>query len=145
MKKYFLTYVLIPSYISYLLRTCYVPLYRTVNQFLFFNQLERRKIKKLEWFSSILILNLIGISTNLDNTSIGIAYGLNNIRIPFWFNMIINIIGFFSTMIGVFLGYVISQFISQKETGLVSFCILFCIGLFTIYNDWFVCEKKKLR
>ncbi|MEH7124724.1 manganese efflux pump [Bacillus sp. JJ1532] len=96
----------------------------------------------MEWFSSFLIVNLIGISTNIDNAGVGIAYGLKNFKIPYWFNLIINVIGFFFTIIGVFLGYVISQFISQKETGLVSFCILFSIGLFTIYNDWFVYRKK---
>ncbi|WP_066315872.1 manganese efflux pump [Bacillus sp. FJAT-29814] len=99
----------------------------------------------MAWFSSFLILNLIGISTNIDNIGVGMAYGLKKMKIPVWFNIIINTIGFFTTIIGVFLGYVISQFISQKETGLVSFCILFCIGVFTIYNDWFVSKKREIK
>lgn len=88
----------------------------------------------LEWFSSFFIVNLIGISANLDNTGAGMAYGLNNFRIPSWLNMIINSIGFFFTLIGVYLGSVISQVISPRETGLVSFCVFFCIGIVTIYN-----------
>ncbi len=90
----------------------------------------------MEWFSSFLIVNLIGISANLDNTGVGIAYGLNNFRIPAWFNMIINIIGFFYTLIGVYLGSVISQIISPADIGLVSFFVFFCIGIVTICNRY---------
>lgn len=91
---------------------------------------------RLEWFSSFFIVNLIGISANLDNTGAGMAYGINNFRIPTWFNMIINLIGFFYALVGVYLGSVISQVISPAETGLVSFCVFFCIGIVTIYNHY---------
>ena len=133
-----------PSHIAYIKGHAFFLL----NFIIYFQVIKKRgEINEVEWLSTFLIVNLIGISTNIDNTSVGIAYGLKNFRIPIWFNMIINIIGFLSTLVGVFLGYVISQFISQKETGLASFCILFCIGLFTIYKDYscYTGGKKNLE
>lgn len=90
----------------------------------------------MEWLSSFFIINLIGLSANLDNTGVGIAYGLKHFRIPSWFNGIINVIGFFNTLIGVFLASIISQVISPTATGLVSFCVFFSIGFLTIYNRY---------
>ncbi|WP_349772334.1 manganese efflux pump MntP [Lederbergia citrisecunda] len=89
-------------------------------------------------------MNMIGISTNLDNTSVGIAYGLKNTHIPFWFNMIVNSIGFCFALIGAYSGSMISQFISPREAGILSCCVLFGIGIFIIYSEYcfLVCGNK---
>lgn len=102
-----------------------------------FNMNLEEEFIQLEWLNYFIIINLIGISTNLDNTGVGIAYGMKYFRIPFWFNGIINLIGFFYTIVGALFGSVILQFISAKETGLISCCILCCLGIFTIYNGSF--------
>jgi putative Mn2+ efflux pump MntP len=90
----------------------------------------------LDWLSTVGTATLVGISSNLDNTSVGIVYGLKNIRIPYWFNLIVNFIGFCSALLGAYAGSIISHFISAREAGILSFCVLFGIGIVVIYTDY---------
>lgn len=90
----------------------------------------------LDWFKLFIIINLIGISSNLDNTSVGIAYGLKNIRFPFWLNFIVNLIGFVTALVGVYLGSFIARYISSEEAAWVSFSVLCSIGLFIVYSEY---------
>lgn len=90
----------------------------------------------MDWFRFFLMANLIGISSNLDNTSVGFAYGLKNIRFPFWVNVMINFIGFCTALIGAYLGSFLSRYISPGEAEWASFGILCGVGMFILYSEY---------
>jgi putative Mn2+ efflux pump MntP len=90
----------------------------------------------MTWFTAFIIVNLIGIGSNLDNTSVGMAYGIAKIRLPHWVNFIINFLGFFTAFLGAYLGEIISQYTSENTAQLVS-CVVLCgVGLFILYTAY---------
>lgn len=90
----------------------------------------------MSWFNAFILANLIGIGSNLDNTSVGMAYGIEKIRIPHWVNIIVNFFGFCTAFIGAYMGEVISQYTSKNTAQLVS-CVVLCgIGLLVLYTAY---------
>ena len=59
------------------------------------SHLHLAKILKGDSMNLIFLLVLIGISANLDNLGVGIAYGVRRINIPPLSNLIIAVIAFF--------------------------------------------------
>jgi putative Mn2+ efflux pump MntP len=90
----------------------------------------------MTWITGFVIANLIGIGSNLDNTSVGMAYGIAKIRIPHWVNYIISTFGFFTALLGAYMGEVISRYTSENTAELVSCMILSGIGLFILYSAY---------
>lgn len=82
------------------------------------------------------MVNLIGISSNLDNTVVGFAYGLKKIRFPFWVNLMVNFIGFCTALLGSYVGADISRYISPREAAWTSFCVLCSMGIFIICSEY---------
>jgi putative Mn2+ efflux pump MntP len=90
----------------------------------------------MSWLNAFIMVNLIGIGSNLDNTGVGMAYGIEKIRFPSWVNIIINFIGFLTAFIGAYMGEIISRYTSQNTAQLVS-CIVLCgLGLFILYTAY---------
>ncbi|WP_028402334.1 manganese efflux pump MntP family protein [Ectobacillus panaciterrae] len=90
----------------------------------------------MTWLNAFIIVNLIGIGSNLDNTGVGMAYGIEKIRFPHWVNIIINFLGFFTAFLGAYMGEIISQYTS-KNTGQLVSCIVLCgVGLFILYTAY---------
>jgi putative Mn2+ efflux pump MntP len=103
----------------------------------------------MSWLWLFITINLIGIGSNLDNSSIGIAYGIENVRFPHKINLIVNTIGFITALIGSMAGASISHHIS-KEMGDVVSCLVLCgIGCFIIFSQYvfpiFSHNSKKLK
>lgn len=90
----------------------------------------------MTWVTGFIIANLIGIGANLDNISLGMAYGIAKTKIPHWVNTIINFFGFFTALLGAYLGEILSRYISQNIAELVSCMILSGIGLFILYTTY---------
>lgn len=90
----------------------------------------------MTWMNSFIIANLIGIGSNLDNTGVGMAYGIEKIKFPHWVNFIINFFGFITAFIGAYLGEYISRYTSKNTAQLVSCLILCGVGLFILYSAY---------
>lgn len=88
------------------------------------------------WLSALITVNLIGVSSNFDNTGVGIAYGSDQIKFPHWVNAIINIVGGITAFIGGYLGDVISQFVGVKPAGWLACFALGGIGFFFWYASY---------
>ena len=90
----------------------------------------------MTWLSGFIIANLIGIGSNLDNTGIGLTYGIDKVKIPHSVNLIINLFGFLTALLGAYMGKILSQYASQHTTELIS-CVILCgVGLFMIYSAY---------
>lgn len=90
----------------------------------------------MNWLSSFIIANLIGLGSNLDNCGVGIAYGTENVTLQHWVNAMINMIGFCTALLGSFAGNVISHCISEETANWVA-CLMLCsIGCFFLYSAY---------
>ncbi|GMA64556.1 manganese efflux pump [Alicyclobacillus fastidiosus] len=93
-------------------------------------------MRKLGWLSPFITANLIGFGSNLDNCSVGIAYGSNKIKFPHWVNAIVNAVGFFTTLLGAYTGEIISHYLNQSQASWSSCIVLVCIGVFFWYSAY---------
>lgn len=90
----------------------------------------------MNWMHAFLTANLIGIGSNLDNSSIGIAYGSKNVRFPHWVNVVSNVIGGGTALIGAYAGDTISRYLTPHEAEWAACVVLVTIGLFFWYSGY---------
>jgi putative sporulation protein YtaF len=77
---------------------------------------------------------LFGISANIDNFTVGIAYGIKKIKIGIFSNLLIAIISAVGTFLSMSTGTIIVQLISSKLANILGSVILILIGI------WFVID-----
>src|ERR1700730_12198459 len=58
---------------------------------------------------------VLGIAANLDNFGVGISYGVQKIRIPFFSNFLIALLSGIVTFISVVTGHLLSQYITAAN------------------------------
>jgi len=74
----------------------------------------------------------IALANNLDNTGVGVAYGVARIKLPFLVNVWISIVTFIITAAAAAFGSGISRYLPGSAARYVSAFILCIIGLFVI-------------
>lgn len=79
---------------------------------------------------------LFAISANIDNFTVGIAYGIKNIKITFKINLLIAALTSTGTFISMSIGLVIVKFIPAHISNIIGSIILIFIGLYFI-ADYF--------
>jgi putative sporulation protein YtaF len=84
---------------------------------------------------------LFSLAANIDNFTVGIAYGVKKIRIGISSNILIAVISGIGTFISMSIGYLISRFISSNISNVLGSFILIGIGLWFI-KDFF--SKKTI-
>ncbi|QQE77642.1 manganese efflux pump [Alicyclobacillus sp. SO9] len=90
----------------------------------------------MDWTLAFLTLNVIGIAANLDNTTVGIAYGTKGLRVPYWVNFIINIMGYGFAFVGGLFGQMITRIVSVEQTKWIACIVLVSIGLYFLYQGY---------
>ncbi|GIO30571.1 MULTISPECIES: sporulation membrane protein YtaF [Paenibacillus] len=89
------------------------------------------------WLSSV----SIALASNLDNAGVGAAYGVRNIKIPFYASAVIAFMGFLLTLIGGLSGQVIALWIPPEICNIIGMVILVAIGLWVMLQPFL--ERKK--
>lgn len=82
----------------------------------------------------LLSIALFSISSNLDNLTVSIGYGMENIKIKFFSNFIISFISAFGTFISMSVGSIIVHFINPKIANNIGSFILIFIGIYFCYQ-----------
>lgn len=82
---------------------------------------------------------LFAISANIDNFTVGIAYGIKNIKIAFKINLLIAVLTSAGTFISMSIGLVIVKFIPVHISNMMGSIILILMGLYFI-ADYFYKE-----
>lgn len=90
----------------------------------------------MRWFPVL----ILGISANLDNLGVGIAYGISRIAVPLLPNLLIAGIAFLFTMLSGVLGHLLAGVVPELVVHLVGALGLFCVGAWTIFSG-----LRKLR
>lgn len=79
-------------------------------------------------FSSL----LFGVSASLDALLVGISYGIRQIRVRFWQNLVISLITLLGTCLSVGLGHQLIPFLPAAIQGCAGSLILILLGLYYI-------------
>lgn len=78
------------------------------------------------------IIIMIGLAANLDNAGVGIAYGVRNIRIPWYSNLTISFISFLATLVSGLFGNWISIHIPSWISHLIGTVVIIAVGIWVL-------------
>lgn len=80
----------------------------------------------------IMLSILMALAANLDNLGVGIAYGIQKIRVSHWANFIIALISFVATWLSAITGETIKLCLSPTVANLVGALLLFGVGVWVM-------------
>jgi putative sporulation protein YtaF len=80
---------------------------------------------------------VFALSANIDNFTVGIAYGIKKFQIDLKSNVLIAAITGIGTFVSMTIGYIISKFLSAKVSNILGAAILIGIGIWLII-DYFL-------
>lgn len=92
---------------------------------------------------TILTSVLIAIAANLDNLGVGIAYGIQKIRISYYANFIIAIISFLATFLSAVIGEIISYYLSKQLASIIGAILLLGVGAWIFIQPIIPTAKNK--
>lgn len=72
---------------------------------------------------------LFAVSANLDNFTLGVAYGMKKIRIGLWANLVIALCSCLGTYLAMELGIYVSSFVTARTANTIGSFVLILIGL----------------
>ena len=78
---------------------------------------------------------ILSISASIDAIGIGLSYGMRKTNINNFAKLIISIILYIATFLGVTVGNILSLFFTDNILKLLGSIILICIGTFIIYEN----------
>lgn len=84
--------------------------------------------------NSIFLIIAIAIAANLDNLGVGIAYGIQKIRISHMSNLIIALISFIATWLSAEIGQMISLYLSPQIASAIGAILLFGVGVWILFQ-----------
>lgn len=93
----------------------------------------------------LLSIILLSISANLDNFTIGMAYGIKGVKIRLWNNFIIAIVSCIGTFLSMSAGKVFTGWISPEAGNRIGSCILILMGLWVMLSSFQRGGRKELR
>lgn len=89
---------------------------------------------------------LLGISTNIDNFGVSVAYGTNRIRIGHWPNVLIATFNATATGTSMLAGLEIAKFLSASVANATGASIIALLGVYYLYDTYFgLTDKKKIE
>ncbi len=81
---------------------------------------------------------LFAISANIDNIIIGISYGIKKVHIPFKKNIIIALATSIATFFSMYMGGLITLFLTENLANIIGASLLIGIGGYSIIKDIFL-------
>jgi putative sporulation protein YtaF len=85
----------------------------------------------------------IAIAANLDNLGVGIAYGMQKIKISHMANTIIAVISFITTWLSAQIGKNISLYLSTDIASIIGVALLFSVGIWVLVQPVIAAIKMK--
>lgn len=79
-------------------------------------------------------LFILVIAVSLDGFGVGITYGMQQIRVPFFGLFIIMLCSGLTVLLSMTIGHVLSSFISPEHAESLGGTILILLGMFSLYN-----------
>ncbi|MNI12659.1 manganese efflux pump MntP [compost metagenome] len=85
---------------------------------------------------SLMAVLAIGLASNLDNAGVGIAYGVQKIRIPWYSNLAIAIISFLATLVSGLFGSLISIWMEPWIGQVVGTVVIVAVGIWVLLQPF---------
>ncbi|SNS42231.1 putative sporulation protein YtaF [Anaerovirgula multivorans] len=79
---------------------------------------------------------LIAIAISMDSFSVGIAYGIKNIKVPLYSLVILDFISVALLSLGFFAGNLLTRLVPEVATNLIGAGILLVIGIWFLIQGW---------
>ena len=86
---------------------------------------------------------ILALSASIDSLGVGITYGLKKTKICFSSLLALFLLSLTITSISISIGTIITSFVSPDITSIIGSIILFCIGIFIIYQA--ILKKGKTK
>ena len=86
---------------------------------------------------------LFGISANIDNLTVGIAYGIRKMRITLLSNLLIALVSGIGTYLSMRIGLELSRFLSAGTANLIGSILLILLGVWTAKDFFFRTGEKR--
>nr|WP_279285509.1 sporulation membrane protein YtaF [Clostridium sp. C8-1-8] len=91
---------------------------------------------------SLLAIMLFVLTSSIDNFTVALAYGVKNIKISLFSNLVISIVSSLGTFISMSLGLLLAKLLIPKTANIIGSSILLLIGLWFLYDYY---KEKKER
>ncbi len=78
----------------------------------------------------------LGVSTNMDNFGVGVAYGIKRIRIGMMSNLLIAFFNALGTLVSMTAGETISKFLPAAISGYIGDSIIILVGIWGVINTF---------
>ena len=95
--------------------------------------------------SHLLSAFLLSISSNIDSFAVAIAYGVKQLRIGFFANLLIAIVSSLGTFVSMSIGQSISSYLPQNIANLLGSGVLVAIGSWGIWEALYKRSKRKSK
>ncbi len=79
----------------------------------------------------------LAFAISLDTLVVSIGYGTSKIKIPFVSAFIMSLFNVIVLSISIFIGSLLGNKISSNVCSIISFCLLFCVGIFKFSSEMF--------
>lgn len=88
---------------------------------------------------------MLSISSSIDSLGIGITYGVKNVKISYKAKVILFTVSFFSSIISIWFGYLLKNFLSIYFAKYLGSFMLILIGIFLIFQNLKKEDKKTVK
>ena len=85
---------------------------------------------------------LLSVTSNVDALAVALAYGVKNLKIGLWSNLLISVVSTGGTVLSMSVGAVIGRYLPSSVANFVGSAVLVAIGLWGI---WETLERDKKR
>ncbi|KIL41343.1 membrane protein [Gordoniibacillus kamchatkensis] len=93
----------------------------------------------------LLAVLLIGLASNLDNAGVGLSYGVRNIKIPWFSNLIIAAVSGFFTLLSGMAGSVLTAWLSPVAAHLIGTAVIVFVGVMVLIQPFIGKGSTKSR
>ncbi|WP_228731254.1 sporulation membrane protein YtaF [Clostridium zeae] len=83
---------------------------------------------------NLLAIILFVFTSSIDNFTVALAYGVKNIKISFFSNLVISIVSSLGTFISMSLGLALANLLAPQTANIIGSTILLLIGLWFLYD-----------
>jgi putative sporulation protein YtaF len=93
----------------------------------------------------LLTVLLIGLASNLDNAGIGLTYGIRNIMIPWYSNLIIAAVSWIMTLLSGAAGRVLTSWLTPLVGHIIGTTVIIAVGISVLVQPFIGKGAEKLQ
>lgn len=93
-------------------------------------------MKEEVFLVTLLSILFLAVAVSFDSLAMGITYGLNRIRVPFWSKVVLSIVSGISLLVSMIVGGILREFIHPAIATVIGGIIFVLLGLYQIWSSY---------